>query len=68
MMLFCFCAEGPKGLVGLRWHKGMAECFGVDQAKAMGTSERKDNMGTSERKDNIHGNKEMERKDLSVTY
>ena len=59
MMLFCFCAEGPKGLVGLRWREGMARGFGVDRTKAMGTSERKDNM---------RGNEEMERKDLSVTY
>ena len=58
-MLFCFCAEGPKGLVGLRWREGMAERFGMDRTKAMGTSERKDNM---------RGNEEMERKDLSVTY
>ena len=59
MMPFCSCTEGPKGLVGLRWHKGMAERFGVDRTKAMGTRERKDNM---------RGNEEMERKDLSVTY
>ena len=58
-MFFCFCAEGPKGLVGLRWCEGMADRFGVNKTKAMGTSERKDNM---------HGNEEMERKDLSVTY
>ena len=58
-MLFCFCAGGPKGLVGLRWREGMAERFGVDRTKAMGTSKRKDNM---------RGNEEMERKDLSVTY
>ena len=37
----------------------MAERFGVDRTKAMGTRERKDNM---------RGNEEMERKDLSVTY
>ena len=37
----------------------MAERFGMDRTKAMGTSERKDNM---------RGNEEMEWKDLSVTY
>ena len=58
-MIFCFCVDGPKGLVGLRWREGMAERFGVDRTKAMGTSERKDNM---------RSNEEMERKDLSVTY
>ena len=58
-MLFCFCAEGPKGLVGLQWREGMAERFGLDRTKAMGTSERKDNM---------RGNEEMEWKDLLVTY
>ena len=46
-------------MVGLQWHEGMAEHFGVDRTKDMGTSARKDNM---------HGNEEMERKDLSVTY
>ena len=44
MIPFCFCTEGPKGLVGLRWREGMAERFGVDQTKAMGIREIKDNM------------------------
>ena len=57
-MLFYFCTGGPKGLVGLRWREGMADRFGVDRTKAMGTRERKDNM---------RGNEEMEWKDLSVT-
>ena len=57
-MPFCFCTEGPKGLVGLRWPECMDERFGVDRTKVMGTNERKDNMC---------GNEEMERKDLSVT-
>ena len=45
--------------MGLRWREGMAERFGMDRTKAMGTSEIKDNM---------RGNEEMEQKDLSVTY
>ena len=45
--------------MGLRWHEGIAKRFGVDRTKAMGTSERNDNM---------HGNEEMEWKDLSITY
>ena len=55
--LFC-CADGPKGLVGLRWREGIAERFGVDRTEARRTSERKDNM---------NGNEEMEPEDLSVT-
>ena len=39
-----FCADGPKGLVGLRWREGIAERFGVDRTEARRTSERKDNM------------------------
>ena len=41
MFFFSFCAEGPKGLVGLRWREGMAERFGVDRTKAMGDKRKK---------------------------
>ena len=51
-------ADGPKGLVGLRRRKGVAEHFGVGRTKARRTSEIKDNM---------NGNEEMEPK-RSVSY
>ena len=50
--------DGPKGLVELQWHEGVAEHFGAGRTKARGTSERKDNM---------NGNEEMEPK-RSVSY
>ena len=51
-------SNGPKGLVGLRRRKGVADNFGAGRSKARRKSERKDNM---------NGNEEMEPK-RSVSY